>query len=358
MTYLRNAWYIAAWANEVLPGKLLARTFLDEPVVMFRDASGQPRALADRCPHRFAPLSAGQLRDGGQSVQCGYHGLRFDGTGQCVFNPHGDGRIPKAARVRAYPLVERYSALWIWMGEPGRADPASIPEFECLDPKEWAVGTGYMIVDTHYEIETDNILDLSHIEFLHPLFSSVAVSRAKIEVTSEGNTLWSKRFISDDRDAPDFICEAFGVPPGTVIDRWLEVRWNAPALMLLWVGGVAAGRPREEGRVEPSAHLFTPASASSTNYFYTASFPRALGPNAEAMAQERVQQIRGPFEHEDKPMIEAVARRMGGADLWSLNPVLLPGDAAAVRARRVLQQLVAQEQAELAKNVSTKRESA
>ena len=352
MPFLRNAWYVAAWADEVPPGKLIARTFLDEPVVIFRDANGQPHTLADRCPHRFAPLSAGRLCDEGQSLQCGYHGLRFDGSGQCVSNPHGDGRIPKAATVRAYPTVERYSALWIWMGNPTRADLESIPEFDCLDPKAWAVGAGHMVVQGNYELETDNILDLSHIEFLHPLFSSDAVSRGTTELSEEGDALWSKRFISDDRNAPDFICDAFGVPPGAVIDRWLEVRWNAPALMLLWVGGVATGQPRETGRSEPSAHLFTPESASSTHYFYAVSFPRALGSEAKAKAQERLQQTRGPFEDEDKPMIEAVARRMGDADFWSLKPVVLPGDGAALRARRVLGRLIDEEQAEFAESIS------
>ena len=38
----------------------------------------------------------------GDAIECPYHGLRFDRTGQCVHNPHGDGRIPSAARVTRY----------------------------------------------------------------------------------------------------------------------------------------------------------------------------------------------------------------------------------------------------------------
>ena len=352
MPFLRNTWYVAAWANEVAPGAIVARTLLNEPIAIYRGPQGQPYALADRCPHRFAPLSKGRLCEGGQALQCGYHGLRFDGSGQCVLNPHGDGRLPKTAVVRSYPVVERHSLLWIWMGDPQRADPGLITSFDCLDPQGWVVGTGYLNVRGPYELENDNILDLSHIEFLHPLFSSEAVSRGKIEVAQDGDTLWSKRFISDDRNAPDFICEAFGVPPGTTIDRWLEVRWNAPGLMLLWLGGVRAGRPREEGRSEPSLHFVTPETATSTHYFYGSPFPRSMGAQAEAMAQLRMQQTRRVFEEEDKPMIEAVARRMDGADFWSLKPLLLSGDGAAVRARRVIERLIAQEQASLAESAS------
>ena len=64
MTFLKNAWYVAAWSTEVEVGKLLSRRLLDEPVVIYRDLDGCARALTDRCPHRFAPLSMGRLVDG------------------------------------------------------------------------------------------------------------------------------------------------------------------------------------------------------------------------------------------------------------------------------------------------------
>lgn len=342
MTYLHNAWTMAAWAEELAPGVLLARTLLDEPLVLYRDAGGTPRALADRCPHRFAPLSMGKLCDGGATVQCPYHGLRFDGGGACVYNPHGDGRIPQAAKVRSYPVVERWSALWIWMGDAQRADAELIPAFPFNDPEHWAVGTGSMVVDAPYELEIDNILDLSHIEFMHPLFSSDAVRRGKVECVQDGQTVWSKRFMPDDTQVPDFLRQAFQVPTGAV-DRWLHVRWNAPANLALWAGGVASGTPMEQGIVSQQAHCFTPQSANQTHYFYSMAFPRAMGPMAESLATEGVAALRAPFEQEDKPVVEAVGRRMAGADLFALKPVLLPGDAAAVRARRLLQALIEQE---------------
>jgi len=339
MAFLKNAWYVAAWGAEVEGGKLLARRLLDEPVLVYRDPGGRVHALADRCPHRFAPLSMGRLTDG--VVQCRYHGLRFDGSGTCVHNPHGP--VPRAARVRSFPVVEQYSAIWIWMGDPAQADHHKIPGFDFLVPEEWYVGTGYMAINGGFELEIDNLLDLSHIEFLHPLFASEAVSRGEIKCSQEGDTVWSRRDIRNDRPPP-FIYEAFNIPPGSLVDRWLDVRWNAPASMALWTGGVAAGRARTEGINVPSAHLFTPESATRTHYFYAISFPGALGPAGEVMAKENVQVLRQPFEEEDKPIIEAVARSMGDADLWSLDPVLLRGDEAAVRARRILEKRIAAEQ--------------
>lgn len=344
MSYLRNAWTVAAWARELEPGKLMARTLLDEPLVLYRDAAGAPRALADRCPHRFAPLSMGTLCDGGASVRCPYHGLQFDGSGACVHNPQGDGRIPQAARVKSYPLVERWSALWIWMGDAERADPMLIPAFPFNDPEHWAVGTGAMVVDAPYELEIDNILDLSHIEFMHPLFASDAVRRGKVECEQQGDTVWCKRFMPDDAQVPEFLRQAFQVEQGP-IDRWLHVRWNPPATLALWAGGVASGRPVAQGIVSQQAHCFTPESRGRTHYFYSIAFPRAIGPLADELAAQNVVALRAPFEHEDKPIVEAVGRRMGGADLFALKPVLLPGDAAAVRARRLLAALIEKEQA-------------
>ena len=169
-------------------------------------------------------------------------------------------------------------------------------------PEEWYVGTGYMAIDGGYELEIDNILDLSHIEFLHPLFASEAVSRSEIRCSQDGEAVWSRRYIRGDTPPP-FIYEAFNIPPGNLVDRWLDVRWHAPALMALWTGGVVADQPKDSGVNVPSAHLFTPESASRTHYFYAMSFPRALGPAGEAMARDNVRgtktalRARGQADH-------------------------------------------------------------
>ena len=63
-SYLRNAWYVAAWSDDLADGQLLNRTILKEPVVLFRKSDGNVAALQDRCPHRFAPLHMGKIVDG------------------------------------------------------------------------------------------------------------------------------------------------------------------------------------------------------------------------------------------------------------------------------------------------------
>jgi phenylpropionate dioxygenase-like ring-hydroxylating dioxygenase large terminal subunit len=339
MSFLLNTWYLAAWADEVKPGKLFHRRMLDEPVVLYRKNNGTPVALRDRCPHRFAPLSMGKLTE--DLVQCPYHGLQFNSEGRCVLNPHGP--VPGAARVRQFPVIERYSALWVWMGDPAKADPQQVVPFEFMAPEDWHVGTGHLLINANYELETDNILDLSHIEFLHPLFASEAVRAARVQSLQEGDTVWCKRFMVRD-DPPEFIRNNFQIPPDELVDRWLDVRWNAPATMALYAGGVVSGRPREAGLVVQQAHVFTPETANTTHYFYSISFPRAMGEHAAELARESVKSLRGPFELEDRPVIEAVARNMGGIAFWDLKPLLLSIDGAAVLARRILEKKIRAEQ--------------
>ncbi|KWF32784.1 vanillate monooxygenase [Burkholderia diffusa] len=342
MSFLRNCWYIAGWADEFKECSLTPRTFLNEQVVMFRDSKGVLQALQDRCPHRFVPLHLGRLKD--DRVQCAYHGLSFDCTGACVHNPHGNGVIPRAARVRKYPMEERHGFAWIWMGEAERADPSLICDFSPLDPKDFYVGKSYLHVKANYMLETDNILDLSHIEFLHASsLGSNGVAQGTTEVVQEGETVYSKRSTSGERLTHD-LERLRGVPAGQLVDRWLDVRWNAPAVMLLETGLTPAGQPRESGRSVHVAHVFSPETESTSHYWFGIAFPRALGGEGERLARENIDWLSHPFTKEDMPMLEAQQRTIGDQDFWSLKPVLLASDAAAVRVRRTLDDMIKQEQ--------------
>ena len=345
-TYLRNVWYVAAWDHEVAAGQSLARTLLGEAIVLFRDDQHQPHALLDRCPHRFAPLSMGKVVGGG--IQCAYHGLEFGGDGFCSRNPHGNGAIPKNARVRSYPLVERWSVLWIWMGDPERADASLIPDFRSMDPEARWVGKDYLQAKAEYQLETDNILDLSHIEFLHPgTLGSDAIKQAESDVQQDGDTVYSRRLTRNEYLMPS-LAQRYGLPEDQPVDRWLDTRWNAPAVMELWVGVAPAGAPdpRAAGKQVPFIHLFTSETTTTAHYWFATSYPKRMGEEGRRRAESDVQYLRGPFEQEDLPMLEAQQRALGEQDFWSLKPVLLPGDIAAVRARRVLSALIKAEQEE------------
>lgn len=343
MAYLLNAWYVAAWDEEIPADGLFSRRLLGEPLVFFRERSGCVRALADRCPHRFAPLSKGVLCD--DAVRCPYHGLEFNGAGQCSRNPHGNGAIPKAARVRAYPVVEKYSVVWIWMGDESKADEALIPDFSCMDPRRFYVAKRYLHARANYVLESDNILDLSHIQYLHPTtLGSDDVSSAITRVEQQDETVWSYRQTVNEI-MPAFLYDAMGIPADTPVDRWTDVRWNAPSNLLLMAGAVPTGQPRSEGRETALPHLFTPETETTTHYWFSFPMPVEMGELGQQIAQAQVAALAVPFTEEDLPMLEAQQLAMGDREFWSLKPVLLAGDAGAVRARRVLDGLIAQEQA-------------
>lgn len=337
MQFLLNTWYAAAWADEVASA-LLPRQILGERVVLFRTRGGQASALADRCPHRFAPLSLGRLVD--DQIECGYHGLRFDGAGACTFNPQGNGMLPPRATVRRYPLVERDALLWIWMGDDALADPATIPDFGFhVDPAYQNV-KGYTLAEAHYELLTDNLMDLGHIEFLHAgLLGSEAVRKAHTEVLQDGSTVLSKRLTRDEILPP--VLQRWYEAGARPVQRWLDMRWQPAAAMKLTVGVLPNGEPRSSAHESQGAHLLTPATATRTHYFWSQG--RNWGGHDPQMDATRLESLRKAFDTQDKPMIEAVQRNMGTWDLASLEPVMLAGDGGPVRARRVLRELLAQE---------------
>jgi vanillate O-demethylase monooxygenase subunit len=220
-----------------------------------------------------------------------------------------------------------------------------IPAFPFLDTGSWYVGKAQMEIDAHYMLESDNILDLSHIEFLHPTTLGAGQSgEGKTVVTQEGNTVWSRRFIRNEI-LPAWLYQATGLPAQALCDRWLDVRWDAPSTMYLQADLALSGTPREGGAQSPQAHIFTPASETKTHYFYSMSMPKALGEWAEGVVLQNIAGLGAPFAHEDKPMVEAQQKAMAGRSFWDMKPVLLDIDAPAVRARRVLEHMLAAEQA-------------
>ncbi|WP_197277198.1 aromatic ring-hydroxylating dioxygenase subunit alpha [Sphingomonas profundi] len=338
MTYLCNCWYMAAWADEVPADGVLARRYLEEPVVLFRDGEGHARAVFDRCPHRFVPLSKGRIVDG--AITCGYHGIAFDGEGRCVLNPHGP--ILKGMAVRHYPIVEAYRALWIWMGEPAAADPSSLRDLSYLsDAPETAFSKGYVCGNGNYELFVDNILDLTHADFLHPTTlggGSFTRTRAKVVETDDRLTI---RWDALDEVPTPLQQSMRGLGPDDRLDTRTNVEWSAPAIMSLATATAPVGTPFDGTYPMINVHIMTPETARTTHYFFASSRTFAVD---DAALNERFAEMRNwIFATEDKPMIDAQHDRMGGRDFWELDPILLRIDEGAVRVRRKLARMIAAE---------------
>ena len=334
--FLKNAWYAAAWSYEVKK-ELFERTIIGESILFYRKENNQAVAINNACPHRYSPLHLGTLV--GDVVECKYHGLRYDGAGRCVHNPHGDGKIPEKMCTRAYPLEEIHNMLWIWMGDPALADPATIPDFGCQSDPDYPSVQGVIEMHGNYELITDNLMDLSHVEFLHKgILGSEAVKRGEHELLQDGTTVWSNRWCPDGLAPPawDHMFKDYGKP----VDHWLYMRWDAPAHMLLDVGITPTGRPRNEGIWMYGTDILTPKNQTSTYYFWGVA--RDHDKDSDEMDKIWTSAIEMAFGTQDKPMIEAqqgMLEALGVIDLDEVDPVLLPMDSATVRCRRVLDQL-------------------
>lgn len=329
--YLLDAWYVAAWEHELLGPALLARTLLDLPWIVYRKSdNGGYAMLEDRCPHRFAPLSLG--RRTGDAIECRYHGLQFGPDGQCIHNPYSR-LLPTHGGVRHPPVLARHGLIWFWPGDAARADPAAIPDFSFLDGQ--AVRRRHSHFNGHYELLVDNLMDLSHVDYLHrETFNTAGThAEARHEVRSgAGHTLWNTWLIPRVRKFP-ILDSAF--PGEEPIDQLTEMRWDPPASMALRIGWLPSGCTEADVRFSIiNPHIVTPETRHSSHYFWSCE------PNDETEAFARA-----VLDGEDKPMIEAVQQRMGSSDFWALKPLILRGDVGAIRARRRLLKLRQQEAA-------------
>jgi vanillate O-demethylase monooxygenase subunit len=337
--FIRNAWYIAAWAHE-LAGQPLARRICDQPVVLFRDAAGAPAALQDRCCHRGAPLSFGTVVDRG--LQCGYHGLIFDGQGKCVHIPRQDS-VPAQARVRSYPLVEKDRILWIWTGDPDKADAAEILDYRWN--VDWPTRMAAYPVAGNYMLMVDNLMDLTHVGYVHSRTiggTPAAHTDARMQVTRTERGIKFVRWLLDSVPPPTYV-KAVGFKGR--VDRWQEFEFVAPGFVLVWTGALDAGsgayenpEKRQGGFSLRSIHALTPETPTSCHYFWTA---------ANGYRQDDPQATETLFAEldaafmEDKLIVEAQQARL--SELGDGGLVDIASDSARIHMRRIVDRLIGKE---------------
>jgi phenylpropionate dioxygenase-like ring-hydroxylating dioxygenase large terminal subunit len=198
----RNFWYVAGWDWEVRRQELFRRVICGEPLVFWRQEDGTPAVLEDRCCHRHMPLSEGKLK--GSNVECSYHGLVYDASGACVKVP-SQKAIPPSARVRSYPVVERYHWVWVWMGDPALADPALIEDFHWMDDPAWRFKGERLDLKGNYMLIVENLLDLTHLQFVHPTtLGTDSIAGAPIKAERDGNRVRVTRWMMESPPPPFF----------------------------------------------------------------------------------------------------------------------------------------------------------
>ena len=271
--YLKNCWYVAAWDSEIAATPL-SRTICGEPVMLFRTAAGAVAALEDRCCHRNLPLSMGTVE--GDSIRCGYHGLRYDASGACIEIP-GQKLIPPGARVRAYPLVPRWGMLWIWMGDAARADEALLPQWQVLDDPGFVRANGNgekpLPMRCNWQLNNDNLLDLSHVFYVHKGTLGGAGSEIPIKTARTQRGVRMSRWIANTAPIPLF-AEYLDLK-GATVDRWQGAHIETATHCLVDAGfapaGAIAGDDESARSRYVRLHAFitaTPETPSSSFMFY------------------------------------------------------------------------------------------
>lgn len=337
--FIRNTWYVCARSTDI--GRALTpRTILGEKIVLFRRGDGTVAALEDACPHRKLPLSQGSLQ--GDTVVCGYHGLTFDGSGTCVAAPTQPDAVPRRARVAAPPVRERYGFVWVWMGEPSLAAATPLLEIPDYDNPAWGrTACGALDIACHYLWITDNLLDPSHVAWVHQgSFAGAGTDNVPLEITERDDGIVVWRWIRD-RPAPPYYAPflAFEGP----CDRKQHYECRLPSIAINKSIYAPAGTGGDDNALPPSAfvnfsyNFMTPVDADHALYFWFQH--RNSRPDDTAMSEAMFQGATTAF-NEDKDVLEAVHRGMKTARTPAINLGL---DAAAMRFRKMVERRIAAE---------------
>jgi phenylpropionate dioxygenase-like ring-hydroxylating dioxygenase large terminal subunit len=324
--YPFDCWYVAAHAADV-GESLTSRRLLGRQVLLYRERSGRVVALEDRCAHRALPLSMGSLVE--DRVVCRYHG-----SGTCVAVPSQE-HVPYGARVASYPVREQGPFVWVWLGNPRRANGSAPPRLPWLEDPGWALLGGEHEVSAGFMLLHENALDRTHFAFVHPDTAHRGYLDAepllKVEV--------SETSVSYARDFPEGPLTAWqsavtGLPPDVRCVQRESGEFVSPALH---VDRMEIDGPDRVFRMV-FVRAFTPVDASSTAVFWQVARDFAAD---DVPAAEALRRVHERTMVEDQPLLEAIQATV---DRDGRRPdVNAAADAASVKAHSIVRRLLEEE---------------
>lgn len=335
--YPRDQWYVAAWSPEVTHEKMLTRTICGDPVVLYRTEAGEAVALFDRCPHRGMKLSSGTGRVVGDTVQCGYHGIRFDPFGRGVEVPSG-GAIPARMAVHSYPVVERAHWLWVWMGDPARADTSLIPDHRALglvDSELYSEPGIHMEVKANYLLPLENLVDATHLTYLHHgLIDSGNMAAHPYRMEVDGACVSMIRTFEDE-PMPPMMRRLLQIK-GERVNRTLTLTSWAPNLCLVAQRFVDLADPTAAPRITNLIIALTPGGPKHTHQFAT------FANSFHNPHPERFNDIRNLLM-EDVVAIEEIQQVFDSLGSDRAPEVSVRADEGGIRTRRIIADMVQRE---------------
>jgi vanillate O-demethylase monooxygenase subunit len=304
-------------------------------MVLWRNDSGKIAALEDRCVHRMAPLSLGRCE--GDKLRCMYHGMLYNASGAVTEIP-GQDLIPPQAKVRAFPVVERHSWVWIWMGEPTAADEVLIPPAVGLEVPDFILGHGQLDYAAEARLINDNLLDFSHLSYVHAnsFGASEQWARERPKVTSLAYGVRVERWITVQPGSPG---RGYSHP----VEQYSQYDFLLPGVLLMTGGAFAVGTKAQlDGRapdldlaiggVTFTSQAVTPLTMKTSRYFFSWGPHRKHGDPA---LRDTLMAIADKAFAEDRAIIEAQQRIIDATP----DPRIMP--TSADRAVTFFNQLLA-----------------
>ncbi len=329
--FLRNEWYVAGLSHEFVE-RPRQRWLLGEPFVLYRTASGRAVVLEDRCPHRGAPLSSGEVC--GESIACGYHGFTFDPEGICTHVP-GMQTIPREARVRACPVVERWGWVFVWMGAHHEVDLTRLPDYHWLTEPGWEGRSEYLSVKANYGLVRDNLLDLTHARYVHrKTLGTAAVTDHPINTEAHGCGVRVTREMPGIEPSPFF--RLMGGFTG-LVDHRQQIDFTPPCHVVINTRVRSTAGSAENRSAEFHVlNALTPETERSTHYFWGLVRNFALGDDTVTETQQRLN--RETFL-EDLSILEQQQVLLDcKPDGW--RPIATRNDGGCVQAERLMNRLL------------------
>ncbi len=281
----------------------------NEPLVLYRKPDGAVVAMEDRCAHRQAALHLG--RKEGDSLRCMYHGMKFGPDGKCVEIP-GQRSIPATAWVRTFPVVEKDNWIWVWMGDPAKADANLICFAVGPGDPDWRIRTSKITVKANHRLEIANLMDLSHLQWIHPQTlggtDAWIYQKVKRTMTPRGvnNVAWYRGV-----PAPAFAKHLF--PPDMLFDLDIEIDMTLPCNFVIHFQTFTSGTNIEgpsNGQLildSYSSQAVTPVDEDTCEYYYSWGSSKATDrPGLSDMLFEAVDTA----FREDRTVLEAQHRNL------------------------------------------------
>ncbi|MBK7059714.1 MAG: aromatic ring-hydroxylating dioxygenase subunit alpha [Rubrivivax sp.] len=340
--FARNQWYVACTPAEI-DDKPLGRQVCGERIVFYRGAEGQAVGLEDWCPHRGAPLSLGRVVEG--RLVCGYHGLEMGCDGKTVAMP--GQRVRGFAPIRSFPIVERHGFVWLWPGDPAKADPAAVPDLKWAQDPAWAYGGGLFHIACDYRLMIDNLMDLTHETYVHATsIGQKEIDQAASSTRVDGDQVVTERFMNGVQAPPfwQMALRSHQLPTDQPVDRWQICRFSPPSHVMIEVGVALAGQGGYHAGADQKVSsivvdFITPESDTSIWYFW--GMARNFRPDDKALTAQ-IRDGQGKIFSEDLQVLVQQQRNLlqwPGRELLKLNI-----DAGGVQARKVIDRLIAAEQ--------------